>query len=291
LQLTSLDGAILTTAGDMNKPIYRHYAEQKWRSYDQLLISQRVSQFNIVPDILPKFEPTADVKLHFRQKKYAPGDIVDSLVSENPPRLRVQVFNGGERMVSIVVLDADVPNPEEDSFFKRCHFMAANIPLDPTNTSLPLSKIVADDQLAVPWLAPYSQKGAPYHRLSIFLLEQAPGEKLDVSKLKELYARQDETKFTQRFSLKSFRDKFNLKPFGFNMFRSVWDENTADLMARHNMPGAETEFRPARVYSLKPPIKPRGWEAKRQGPKYRQLWKYTKRIRGVSNARGWTKRR
>ena len=169
--------------------------------------------------------------------------------------------------------------------------MAANITLDPTNTSLPLSKIVASDQLAVPWLAPFSQKGAPYHRLSIFLLEQNPGEKLDVAKLKELYARQDESKFTTRFSLKSFRDKFHLKPFGFSMFHSVWDENTADLMARHNMPGAETEFRPARVYSLKPPIKPRGWEAKRQGPKYRQLWKYTKRIRGVSNGRGWTKRR
>lgn len=275
----------------MTKPIYRHYAEEKWRSYDERLISQRISQFKIVPDILPKLEPTADVKLHFRQKKVAPGEIVDSLVSEIPPRLRVQVFNSGERLMSIVVLDADVPNPEEDSFYKRCHFMAANVPVDPTLNSFPLSKITANDQLAVPWLPPFAQKGVPYHRLSIFLLEQAPGERLDVSKLKELYARQDETKFTQVFSLKSFRDKFNLKPFGFNMFRTVWDDSTTELMARHNMPGAETEFRPARVYSLKPPVKPRGWEAKRQGPKYRQLWKYTKRIRGVSNGRGWTKRR
>ncbi|KAH6988050.1 phosphatidylethanolamine-binding protein [Ilyonectria sp. MPI-CAGE-AT-0026] len=271
--------------GDMNKPIYRYYAEKKWRSYDHRLITQRIKQFKIVPDVLPKLEPSADVQLYFRKLKVPPGTIVDSLVSENPPRLRVQVFNKGERMVSIVVLDSDVPDPENDGFTKRCHYLAANIPLDPTDTSLPLSRIKGEDQLAVPWLPAFSQKGAPYHRLGIYLLEQKPGQKVDVAKLKELYASRD------GFSLKSFRDKFGLQPFGFNLFRSVWDDNTAAVMARHEIPGADLEFRPTRVHSLEPPVKPRGWEAKRQGPKYRHLWKYTKRIRGVSNAKGWTKKR
>lgn len=269
----------------MNKPIYRYYAQRKWRSYDQRLINQRIKQFNIVPDVLPKLEPTADVQLYFRKLKIPPGQIVDSLVSENVPRLRVQVFDKGERLVTVVVVDADVPYPEKDSFTKRCHYLAANIPLDPTDTSLPLSRIKRDDQLAVPWLPAFSQKGAPYHRMGIYLLEQAPGEKVDVAKLKELYSARD------HFSLKSLRDKFSLKPFGFNMFRTVWDANTASLMQRHELPGAEVEFRPTRVHSLKPPVKARGWEAKRQGPKYRHLWKYTKRIKGISNARGWTKRR
>ncbi|PTB69272.1 PEBP-like protein [Trichoderma citrinoviride] len=271
--------------GDMNKPIYRYYAERKWRSYDYRLITQRIKQFNIVPDVLPKLDPVADVQLFFRQNKVAPGEVVNSIVSENPPRLRVQVFDAGERLVSLVVLDADVPDAEKDGFSKRCHFLAANIPLAPTDTSLPLSRIKAADQLAVPWLPPTSQKGAPYHRLGIYLLQQWPGEKLDVDALKQLYAARD------GFSLKSFRDKFSLTPVGFNMFRSVWDENTAAVMARHGIPGADVEFRPARVHSLKPPVKPRGWEAKRQGPAYRHLWKYTKRIRGLSNGRGWTKRR
>jgi large subunit ribosomal protein L35 len=269
----------------MDKPIYRYYAEKKWLSYDHRLITQRIEQFNIVPDILPKLVPTADVQLYFRKVKIPPGKIVDSLVSEFPPRLRVQVFDRGERLVTVVVMDSDVPDPKSDQFSKRCHFMAANIPLKPTDPSVPLSKITGEDQLAVPWLPAFSQKGAPYHRLSIFLLEQKPGEKLDVGQLKELYSKRD------LFSLKSFRDKFKLRPFGFNMFRTVWDENTADVMQRHGIPGADVEFRPARITSLKPPVKARGWEAKRQGPKYRQLWKYTKRIKGVSNARGWTKRR
>ncbi|KJK74666.1 hypothetical protein H634G_09977 [Metarhizium anisopliae BRIP 53293] len=271
--------------GDMNKPIYRALAEKKWRSYDYRLITQRIKQFNIVPDVLPKLEPTADVQLYFRQSKIAPGDIVSSQVSENAPRLRVQVFNKGERLVTVVVVDSDVPDIEGDSFTKRCHYLAANIPLSPTDTSLPLGKIVAEDQLAVPWMPAFSQKGAPYHRLGIYLLEQRAGDKVDVAALKELYAARD------GFSLKSMRDKFGLAPFGFSLFRSVWDENTAAVMARHGIPGADVELRPMRVHSLKPPVKPRGWEAKRQGPKYRHLWKYTKRIKGISNAKGWIKRR
>ncbi|RSM19884.1 hypothetical protein CDV31_001242 [Fusarium ambrosium] len=271
--------------GDMNKPIYRHYAEKQWRSYDHRLITQRIKQFNIVPDVLPKLEPTADVQLYFRKLKIPPGQIVDSLVSENAPRLRVQVFDKGERLVTVVVVDSDVPDPEKDTFSKRCHYLAANIPLSPADTSLPLSRIKADDQLAVPWLPAFSQKGAPYHRLGIYLLEQKPGERLDVSKLKKLYSKRT------GFSLKSLRDKFSLKPFGFNLFRTVWDENTASVMKRHDIEGGDVEFRPTRVHSMKPPVKPRGWEAKRQGPKYRHLWKYTKNIRGISNSRGWIKRR
>ncbi|KAG6020282.1 hypothetical protein E4U41_002892 [Claviceps citrina] len=270
--------------GDMNKPIYRALAEKKWRSYDHRLITQRIKQFSIVPDVLPKLEPTADVQLFFRQSKVPPGAIVDSLTSERAPRLRVQVFDKGERLVTVVVLDSDVPELDSDGFTKRCHFLAANVPLSPTDPSLPLSKIVAEDQLAVPWLPAFSQKGAPYHRVGVYLLEQKAGEKVDVSRLKELYAGRD------GFSLKSMRDKFGLRPFGFNMFRSVWDDNTAAVMDRHGIPGADVELRPTRVHSLKPPVKPRGWEAKRQGPKYRHLWKYTKRIKGVSNARGWIKK-
>lgn len=268
----------------MNKPIYRALAEKKWRSYDHRLITQRIKQFNIVPDILPKLEPTAGVQLFFRQSKVAPGTIVDSLTSESAPRLRVQVFDKGERLITVVVLDSDVPEVESDGFTKRCHYLAANIPLSPTDTSLPLSKIMAEDQLAVPWLPAFSQKGAPYHRVGVYLFEQKPGEKVDVSKLKELYSGRD------GFSLKSMRDKFGLTPFGFTMFRSVWDENTAAVMARNGIPGADVELRPTRVHSLKPPVKPRGWEAKRQGPKYRHLWKYTKRIKGISNGRGWIKK-
>ncbi|KAJ9139477.1 Ribosomal protein YmL35 [Pleurostoma richardsiae] len=265
--------------GDMTKPIYRYLAERRWREMPYKIIKQRVEQFHIVPDVLPKFDPTADVQLYFRQRHVAPGEFVDSLVSEVPPRLRVQVFEKDERLVSVVVMDSDVPVPDQDGFARRCHYLAANIPVGPTTSSLPLAKADAEAQLAVPWLPPFSQKGAPYHRLSVFLLEQKAGERLDVAKLRELYAGRD------GFSLKSFRDKFGLKPFGFNIFRTVWDDGTAAVMERHGIPGADVEFRRQKVEPLKPPKKARGWEAKRQGPKYKHLWKYTKRIGPMSGGR------
>lgn len=273
----------------MAKPIYRHLAEKKWRAYDYKLIKQRIEQFHIVPDVLPKLEPVVDVQLYFENAKIPPGSVVPSDISERLPRLKVQPFDDkGERLITIVVVDADVPDVANNNFSKRCHYIATNIPVSPSLPAVALPHITGADQLAVPWLAPYSTKGAPYHRLGIYVLEQKAGGSgpLDAAKMKELYAEQREN-----FSLKSFRDKFELTPVGFNMFRSVWDEQTAEVMARHGIEGAELELRPQRVYSLKQPIKQRGWEAKYQSAKYRHLDKYTKNIKGISNSKGWTKRR
>lgn len=271
--------------GDMNKPIYRYYAEKKWRSYDYRLIQQRISQFHIVPDLLPSLQPTADVDLFFRQRRVQPGEVVESLASERPPKLRVQVFDKGERLVTVAVVDPDVPSLETDGFVKRAQFLAANIPLSPTATSLPLGGIVSSSKLVLRWQAPYAQKGSPYHRLAVVLLEQKRGP-LDAAALRAaLDGRRD------GFSLRDLAEEHELEPVGFTMFRSVWDDGTAEVMGRLGAPGADIELRPTRIYSQKPPVKPRGWEAKRQGPKYRQLWKYTKRIKGVSNARGWAKKR
>ncbi|KAI1074132.1 PEBP-like protein [Whalleya microplaca] len=263
----------------MNKPVYRYLAERKWRGQPYKLITQRVSQLNIVPDVLPTFDPVVDVQLYFRRIKVPPGAILDSRVTEVPPRLRVQVFNPGERLVSVAVLDSDVPNAETDSFERRCHYLAANVPIAPDQPSLPLGKANKETQLAVPWLPAFSQKGAPYHRLSVFVLEQKPGQTIDVARLRELYGARD------GFSIKSYRDKFGLTPVGFNIFRTVWDENTAGVMERAGVPGADIEFKFKRVYSLKGERKARGWEAKHSKPKYRGLWKYSKRIYGLNKRR------
>ncbi|KAI1111960.1 phosphatidylethanolamine-binding protein [Nemania sp. NC0429] len=261
--------------GDMDKPIYRHLAEKKWRGLPWRVINQRIEQLHIVPDALPKFEPAVDVQLYFRRKKVEPGEILDSRVTEVSPRLKVQVFNAGERLVSVAVVDLDVPNAETDSFERRCHYLAANVPISPNQPSLPLGKVNKETQLAVPWLPAFSQMGAPYHRLVVFVLEQKDGATLDVAKLRELYSGRD------GFSVKSFQDKFSAKTVGVNIFRTVWDEGTAGVMERAGVPGADIQFKHKRVYSLKEPRKARGWEAKRSKPKYKSLWKYSKRIHGL----------
>ncbi|PNH74606.1 hypothetical protein VD0001_g2979 [Verticillium dahliae] len=294
--------------GDMSKPIYRYLAKRRWEGYNKKIMEQRISQFHITPDILPKLTPKYDVELHFRRSKIPAGKILPSNLTEVAPRLRVQPFDAGERLVTVVIVDPDVPDTESDAFSKRCHFLAANIPVSPTDPSLPLGRLNRDAHIAVPYLPAFAQKGAPSHRLAIFILDQPGNKPLDIAALRAQYNKKtvtDESSSSSAststssssavaapapatgFSLKSLRDKFALTPTGFTLFRTVWDEHTADVMHRAGVPGADVEFRPNRVYSMKPPKAPRGWEAKRQGPKYRHLWKYTKRIRGLSNAKGW----
>ena len=315
--------------GALSKPVYRYLAKQRWDGYGRKLMEQRVAQFHIVPDVLPVFAPEMDVQLFFGRYRIAPGAVVPSVLSERAPTLAVQVFDRPERLVTVVVMDSDVPDADSDGFSRRLHFMAANVPLSPTRGVIYLDKLDPKTQVAVPWLPAFAQKGAPYHRMSIFLLEQkaetkavprretaVPGEgrddsssssssssssvpaddppqpdvigageadtalpaavasetALDVGRLRDTYRRRD------GFSLKSFRDRFPVVPAGFNLFRAEWDAGTARVMARHGLAGADVEFRRKRVHSLKPPRKARGWEAKRQGPKYRHLWKYTHRI-------------
>lgn len=271
----------------MNKPIYRHLALERWNGYERKILQQRIDQFHVVPDILPKFTPRYDVQLHFRRSKIPSGKIMPSNVTEVAPRLRVQPFDAGERLVTVVILDADVPDATADSFTKRCHFIGANIPLSPTDTSIALGRLKREAHVAVPYLPAFAQKGSPRHRMAIFVLDQPDNKPLDLEKLRSLYAGdRNKDPATHTFSLKSFRDKFNLEPAGFTLFRTEWDENTAGVMARAGVPGADIEFRPIRVYSMKPPKAPKGWEAKRQGPKFKHLWKYTKRVRGFSNSKG-----
>lgn len=246
----------------MTKPIYRYLADKKWRSYQRLIIVQRINQLAIVPDVLPHFAPTADVRLAYRQRNVQPGEFIDSRVSEVPARLKVQVFDKGERLVTVVVIDSDVPVVDKDNFMSRCHYLAANIPLSPANTSIPLSK-ATEDQLALPWLPPFAQKGSPYHRYSVFVLQQAPGETLNVEDLKKIKR--------DGFNLRRFMSKCKVQPIGVSIFRSVWDEGTAGVMERAKVEGADVEFKRKKVVALKPKQKARGWEARHASDKYKSL--------------------
>ncbi|KAF1918577.1 phosphatidylethanolamine-binding protein [Ampelomyces quisqualis] len=219
--------------GDMNKPIYRYLADQKWRQYKRLVLDQRLNQLSVMPDLLPTLDVVADIDLGFGRKSVGPGDFVDSSISENMPRLNVQTFTPGDRLVTVVVVDADVPDLDKDSFTHRCHLIASNIPLSPTQTSIALQRIAHEDvkaaeasarKIALPWAAPWAHKGAPYHRLAIFVLEQKEAQPLDVTKLAS-------TK-RDKFSLRGFIQKHSLSPITATLFRTRWDESMAGVMER-----------------------------------------------------------
>ena len=221
--------------GDMNRPIYRHLADKQWRHYRRKVQLQRITQMAVVPDLLPHIDPVAEVTLAFGRHKIQPGAFVDSRMSADPVRLNVQVFDKGPRLVSIVVVDPDVPSPETDGFHSRCHFLAVNIPVSPTAPSLPLAKFKeGDEQCILPWLPPFAQKGSPYHRLSVFVLQHRDGKPLGLGTAKRV--RRD------GFSMREFVNQHKLLPVGVALFRSIWDEGTAGVMKKARIEGANIEF-------------------------------------------------
>lgn len=246
------------SAGDMNRPIYRHLALRKWSAYNRKLIMQRIEQLHLVPDILPHLNPTADVSLTFGRRKVAPGEIVDSRVSEIPARLRIQVFDKGERLVSIVVVDPDVPDEANDTFGSRCHFLAINVPIAPDKPSVSLRTLKLEEQVVLPWLPPFSQKGAPYHRLAIFVLQQKEGQVLDLEGLKK-----GKSGKREGWGLPSFTEPFGLSPIGVTLFRTVWDEGADEVARRAGYEDAVIE----KEFVRKKPEK--NYYKKKDGERYR----------------------
>ena len=229
-------------AGDLNKPIYRHMAEEKWREYPRLILMQRLTQMNIMPDVLPHFDPILDVTMSFGKKKVQPGEFVEAKISEVPASLRVQAFERGEKLITIALVDADVPNTEKDGYDFRCHFLATNITISPTSASIDLSRLT-ESQILLPWLPAFAQKGSHYHRMAFVILQNKDNVPIDKEVAMQRIKRED-------FLLRALMTRHMLKPIGATLFRTIWDASTADVMQKHGIEGADIEFKRKKVEPL-----------------------------------------
>ena len=81
----------------------------------------------------------------------------------------------------------------------------------------------------MPYLPPYVQRGIPYHRLCVIVLEQTEG-RIDPEALQGKINRDG-------FNTRSFMAKQKLTPIGATMWRNKWDAGTREVMERHGIPG------------------------------------------------------
>lgn len=227
----------------MSKPIYRHLAERKWREYRRKVLVQRITQMNVVPDVIPNVDPILDVKIAFGRYEAPPGDFVPSHISQEPCQLTLQSFEKGERLVTVAVVDPDVPNFETDGFDVRCHFLASNVTISPTQPLVDLGKLSTESQVLLPWMPPHAQKGSPYHRLSVVVLQQKDNIPIDLGVA---------TKKVQRdgFTVRSFMSRHLLTPISASLFRTQWDETMAAVMAKAGIEGANLELKRKKVEPL-----------------------------------------
>ncbi|EGP89863.1 uncharacterized protein MYCGRDRAFT_68166 [Zymoseptoria tritici IPO323] len=246
--------------GDMTKPIYRYLADRKWRTYERPLLVQRITQMNIIPDLLPGLAPTVATSLAFplptlphKRKNIPHGDVVEARISESPAILSIQPFTAGEQLVTIAVVNPDVPDVESDGYTSRCHFLACNVPISAVNTQVKLASLDKSSQVVHSWLPAFAQKGLDKQRMAIVVLAQrqaADGSSttIDTAAVKSV----DQGRFGKRnhFSLRSFLPKFGLSPIGVDLFRTTWDASTAEVMRRAGVQGWNLEFKRKRVEPL-----------------------------------------
>ncbi|KAJ5690123.1 hypothetical protein N7462_004515 [Penicillium macrosclerotiorum] len=230
--------------GDMSKPIYRFLADRKWREYRRKILVQRITQMKVIPDVLPHCDPILDTKLYFNKKQVQPGDFVEAQTSTTAPKLDVQLFESGEKLVTIAIIDSDVPNVETDSFDYKMHYLAVNVPISATATKVDLSQLAADSQVVLPWLPPVAQKGSPYHRLSILIMEQKDSQLLDFAAVKAKETNRD------NMLLRTLQARYHLKAIGAHLFRTQWDDTTLDVMKQIGYNRADVELRRKKVEPL-----------------------------------------
>ncbi|QIW94985.1 hypothetical protein AMS68_000503 [Peltaster fructicola] len=246
--------------GDLSKPIYRFLADRKWREYKRKILMQRIEQMNVVPDVLPEVDPVWSTEMSFGGRKVNHGEIVNCGITEQPSRIKIQPFDQGTRLVTIAVVNPDVPNVAKDAFDFRCHFLAANIPVSPTSTGIDLARLDPDTQVLQSWLPPYAQNGLGYQRLAVCVFEQPPqadsaspdadtstrSQTLDVAAIKSAGKDTKRDNWTARALVSRHR----LRPMAIDLFRTQYDNNTEAVMKRAGIVGGDVEFKRKRIDPL-----------------------------------------
>ncbi|TNY24433.1 phosphatidylethanolamine-binding protein [Rhodotorula diobovata] len=202
---------------DFSKPVYRHLAERAWRKDGDLaILMQRVTQMHVTPDLLPEIKPAADVRLAVGGSTIEPGVFTKPADTREAFDVSVQVYHSEERLYTLLVIDPDVPDEFNQTFTTFAHLLIPNVPLSATSSSpLALSSLPS----TLSYVPPHPQKGTPYHRYTVLLLEQPS----------QLNLSAEQAPAREGFSVRDFVKEHGLACRGVSFFRQVWDKDVSGI--------------------------------------------------------------
>ncbi|KAH9963506.1 phosphatidylethanolamine-binding protein [Russula dissimulans] len=209
---------------DMSQKVYRHLVEQRWRNEGALdLLMERLYQMHVIPDILPDLQPTVELRVVFPEappknvvlrartkRKTLPVEAGVFLVNEQtrrPPKLYTTVFHPEPRLYTLLMVDPDVPDEDNQTFKTFLHWLHW---LTPICCTYPLS-------------SPHPALGTPYHRYVLLLLpHEDPTLKLSLPPGPLERDAFDVRRFVQEHALRTDEG-------GAFMWRAVWDEESSRI--------------------------------------------------------------
>jgi len=248
---------------DLSKPVFRYLTEQEWRrggAFDVLM--QRITQMNVIPDLLPSIEPVADLRVRLGGADIVPGVFLEPQQTLEAPEIVAQVFHEDERLYTLMLVDPDVPDDRIQGYTTYCHWMVTNIPLSATKTSiLPSSD---SSTVVLPYIPPHPQQGTKYHRYSFLLFAQSQAQTVS----DDLNPSKDELPVTRRievdvadveragFKPRDWVRSENLHGVGCHFYREVWSETVSEiykniLNEREPKYGPSPRLDPYRIRGLK----------------------------------------
>jgi len=200
--------------GDMSKPVFRYLAEQSWRREGRLgILMQRVLQMNVVPDLLGEIDPDADLRVLLNDADVEVGSFLEPSKTVEAPQMRVQVYHPEERLYTLLMVDPDAPNPEQQTYQTECHWALTNIPISAKTSTIS----AASGNEILSYVPPHPQKGTPYHRYTFLLLEQT--SRLSQASLET----------PGKFDTRAFVSEHGMRPVAVHFFRQVWDKSVSAI--------------------------------------------------------------
>ena len=216
---------------DLSLPVYRLLAQRTWASKALHLLTQRIEQMNVVPDVIPLISPSVDVRLQFakqkfigQKKEFEVGQFLDTAVGAEMPAIEIQSFDDTSKTYSLAIVDPDVPDEENDTYTSYLHYLKTDIKLSATEhlVSRENGKVVHE------YIPPHPQKGTPYHRYTVVVWEQpdqAPQPNAPLAG-KHSISR-------ARFDAQSYAQQNGLHAVGISFWRQIWDQDVAGLMTKY----------------------------------------------------------
>lgn len=213
---------------DFTQPVYRHLAEEKWKAYDMLILMQRLETMKVIPDTMPTLNPRAQVELQFPgfiNKWVVPGTILPCAVAVRPPLLKIQEFEeiAKDSLYTIVIVDPDTPDLENDSYKTSLQWAVSNIPLSNVDPVVDTDKATE----LIPYLPPTPEKNTGNHRHAVWAFRQTKGP-VDAEAAQALVQR-------EVFDIRKFASELGLDAVGAHMWRSKFDRTADEVRAKYGL--------------------------------------------------------
>ncbi|GME97739.1 unnamed protein product [Ambrosiozyma monospora] len=158
-----------TKSLDRTQPVYRHFLSEKWKSYSRMLTMQRLETLAVIPDSLPTLDPQVEVNLKFPhnnvERVIEPGTVLSSNVTQKPPSLEIVEFKESVNdKYTVLVIDLDTPDVENDSFKTTLQWGLKDVVLSNTDPIIDAKKLIKNPEWEfVEYLPPTPEKNTEIH--------------------------------------------------------------------------------------------------------------------------------